>query len=69
MCPSKGRWKPWEFGSVKNKDERGHNRWFFYGFWNSNRSCAPAVSDLTKPAEITIKDYCKDDYQYEEVID
>ncbi|XP_064289665.1 sperm-associated antigen 16 protein isoform X2 [Passer domesticus] len=33
--------------------------------WNSSH--APAVLDLTKPAEMTITDDIKDDYQYEEV--
>ncbi|RLV92204.1 hypothetical protein DV515_00013867, partial [Chloebia gouldiae] len=33
--------------------------------WNSSH--APAAPDLTKPADITITDDSKDDYQYEEV--
>ncbi|XP_057245781.1 sperm-associated antigen 16 protein [Malurus melanocephalus] len=37
----------------------------FFLSWSSPR--APAVSDLTKPAEITITEDFKDDYRYEEV--
>lgn len=38
---------------------------FFFFCWKFSH--AAAVSDLTKPADITITDDIKDDYQYEEV--
>lgn len=38
---------------------------FFFLSWNSSH--APAVSDLTKPADISITEDPKYDYQYEEV--
>lgn len=47
---------------VKSRAEGAHHSWLSFGVRASN------VSALTKPAEITITDYSKDDYQYEEVI-
>lgn len=49
------------FGVVKSRGEDAHHSWLSFRVLASN------VSALTKPAEITITDYAKDDYQYEEV--
>lgn len=61
----------WKFCIKKNKGGGDDNRFIggyfmiFFSSWNSSH--APAVSDLTKPADITITDDTKDDHLYEEV--
>lgn len=61
----------WKSCVEKNKGGGGDSRFIddyfmiFFSSWNSSH--APAILDLTKPAEITITDDAKDDYQYEEV--